>query len=195
MKLIFATNNLHKIKEVAPLLPLSVELIGLKELGFIDDIPETATTIEGNASLKSNFIFKKFNQNCFSDDTGLEIDALGGEPGVFSARYAGEGCNFSDNIKKVLEKMQNVKHRIAIFRTVISLILNGKEYFFEGKIEGEIIPEAKGSDGFGYDPIFLPNGYNITFAQMPLIEKNKISHRALAINKLVDFLNNYNSIN
>lgn len=193
MKLIFATNNLHKINEVAPLMPQNIELIGLNNLGFKGDIPETADTLEGNASLKSHFIYNKYGINCFSDDTGLEIDALGGEPGVFSARYAGVECSFSDNIKKVLEKMQSIKNRKAVFRTVISLILNNKEYLFEGNVEGQIITELRGNGGFGYDPIFLPKGYDLTFAQMSLDKKNKISHRALAISKLVEFLKNISS--
>lgn len=195
MELVFATNNQHKINEVAPLMPASIKLIGLKQLGFNGDIPETADTLEGNASMKSYFIYNQYNTNCFSDDTGLEIDALNGEPGVYSARYAGEGCSFKDNIMKVLTKLHGVENRKAKFRTVISLIINGKEYLFEGKIEGQIIKEVKGSEGFGYDPIFLPDGYNITFAQMPLEQKNIISHRALAVKKLVDFLYNYKSIN
>ncbi len=195
MELVFATNNQHKINEVAPLMPASIKLIGLKQLGFNGDIPETADTLEGNASMKSYFIYNQYNTNCFSDDTGLEIDALNGEPGVYSARYAGEGCSFKDNIMKVLTKLHGVENRKAKFRTVISLIINGKEYLFEGKIEGQIIKEVKGSEGFGYDPIFLPDGYNITFAQMPLEQKNVISHRALAVKKLVDFLYNYKSIN
>lgn len=195
MELVFATNNQHKINEVAPLMPASIKLIGLKQLGFNGDIPETADTLEGNASMKSYFIYNQYNTNCFSDDTGLEIDALNGEPGVYSARYAGKGCSFKDNIMKVLSKLRGIENRKAKFRTVISLIIDGKEYLFEGKIEGQIIKEVKGSEGFGYDPIFLPDGYNITFAQMPLEQKNVISHRALAVKKLVDFLYNYKSIN
>ncbi|MFZ4400007.1 MAG: non-canonical purine NTP diphosphatase [Bacteroidales bacterium] len=189
MELVFATNNLHKIKEVSPLIKNSFHLLCLSDLNFNEDIPETQPTIEGNASQKSHFIYDKFALNCFADDTGLEIEALAGEPGVFSARYAGEGCNFQDNIDKVLMKLEGVNNRNARFRTVISLILEGKEHLFEGIVKGKILTEKHGNDGFGYDPIFMPDGFGISFAEMSLEEKNKVSHRAIATKKLAEFLN------
>lgn len=192
MKLIFATQNQNKVKELQRLMPKSIELLSLKDIGCDDDIPETAPDLQGNASQKSNYVVKKFNVNCFADDTGLEIEALNNEPGVLSARYAGEQKNSNDNMDLVLEKLQNVSNRKARFRTVISLILNGKEYIFEGEAKGEILKQKCGTDGFGYDPIFKPKGYDITFAEMSLDEKNKISHRGKAVRKLVDFLTNMN---
>lgn len=189
MKLIFASNNENKIKEVKAKLP-SYEIIGLKEFGINEDIPETAKTIEGNASIKSTYIYDQYKTNCFSDDTGLEIEALDGEPGVYSARYAGEEKNADKNMDLVLEKLANKENRNARFKTVISLFLDGKEYLFEGIVNGTIIKEKRGEKGFGYDPIFVPNGYTKTFAELPLEEKNKISHRALAVDQLVDFLEN-----
>lgn len=187
MKLIFASNNENKIKEVKAKLP-SYEIIGLKEFGIDEDIPETAKTIEGNASIKSTYIYDQYKTNCFSDDTGLEIEALDGEPGVYSARYAGEEKNADKNMDLVLEKLANKENRNARFKTVISLFLDGKEHLFEGIVNGTIIKEKRGKKGFGYDPIFVPNGYTKTFAELPLEEKNKISHRALAVDQLVDFL-------
>lgn len=187
MKLIFASNNENKIKEVKAKLP-SYEIIGLKEFGINEDIPETAKTIEGNASIKSTYIYDQYKTNCFSDDTGLEIEALDGEPGVYSARYAGEEKNADKNMDLVLEKLANKENRNARFKTVISLFLDGKEHLFEGIVNGTIIKEKRGKKGFGYDPIFVPNGYTKTFAELPLEEKNKISHRALAVDQLVDFL-------
>jgi len=189
MELVFATNNQHKIKEISPLIENSFQLLSLADLSFFEEIPETQATLEGNASQKSHFIFDKFAVNCFADDTGLEIEALDGEPGVYSARYAGEGCNFQDNIDKVLLKMDGIINRKARFRTVISLILEGKEYFFEGYVNGIILTEKYGTDGFGYDPIFMPDGYSISFAEMTLEEKNRISHRSMAVGKLAVFLN------
>jgi XTP/dITP diphosphohydrolase len=189
MKLVFATNNQHKIKEISPLIQSSFQLLSLSDIGFSEEIPETQLTLEGNASQKSHFIFDKYTINCFADDTGLEIDALEGEPGVFSARYAGEGCSFQDNIDKVLFKMQGITNREARFRTVISLILDGTEYFFEGFVKGKILTEKHGNDGFGYDPIFMPVNFNISFAEMTLAQKNKISHRSMAMEKLIRFLN------
>ncbi len=189
MELVFATNNQHKIKEISPLIQHSFHLLSLSDINFFEEIPETQPTLEGNASQKSHFIFDKFALNCFADDTGLEIEALDSEPGVYSARYAGEGCNFQDNIDKVLMKMLGEINRKARFRTVISLILNGKEYFFEGFVNGIILTEKYGNDGFGYDPIFMPDGYPISFAEMTLEEKNKISHRSMAVGKLSAFLN------
>lgn len=189
MELVFATNNTHKIKEISPLITNSFRLLSLSDLNFFEDIPETQATLEGNASQKSHYIFDRYAINCFADDTGLEIEALNGEPGVYSARYAGEGCNFQDNIDKVLLKMQGITHRNARFRTVISLLLDGKEYFFEGYVNGKILTEKHGNDGFGYDPIFMPDNYTISFAEMTLEEKNKISHRGMAVRKLAAFLN------
>jgi XTP/dITP diphosphohydrolase len=190
MELVFATNNSHKIKEISPLITNSFRLLSLTDLNFFEDIPETQATLQGNASQKSHYIFDRYAINCFADDTGLEIEALNGEPGVYSARYAGEGCNFQDNIDKVLLKMQGITHRNARFRTVISLLLDGKEYFFEGYVNGKILTEKHGNDGFGYDPIFMPDNYSISFAEMTLEEKNKISHRGMAVRKLAAFLNN-----
>lgn len=189
-KLIFATNNLHKLSEIRNILAGKYEILGLKDIGYEGDIPETGTTLHENASIKSKFIFENFGVDCFSDDTGLEIDALGGKPGVYSARYAGEEANPDKNIEKVLLEMKGTVSRSARFKTAISLILNGKEYFFEGKIEGEIISEKRGKTGFGYDPIFIPEGYTNTFAEMDGAVKNQISHRALATSKLASFLEN-----
>lgn len=201
MKLIFATNNKHKLEEVQKLLPSSVQLITLAEAGIHADIPETAETLEGNASIKSHFVFERTGINCFADDTGLEVEALDGAPGVYSARYAGENCSFSDNVNKLLNEMQGKDNRKARFRTVISLLLNGKEYFFEGIVDGEITKEVRGEEGFGYDPVFTPSlphpygggvrqdgGGGVTFAEMTMEEKNSISHRARAVEKLVAFL-------
>ncbi len=189
MELVFATNNLHKIKEISPLIQNDFHLLSLSDLNFYDEIPETQDSLEGNASQKAQTIFNKFAKNCFADDTGLEIEALDGEPGVYSARYAGEGCSFQDNIDKVLQKMQGINNRKARFRTVISLILEGKEYFFEGCVNGKILTEKHGNDGFGYDPIFMPDGFSISFAEMTLEQKNQISHRSIAVGNLVAFLN------
>lgn len=186
--LIFATNNKHKIEEVKHILHDQFKIVSLKEIGFFEDIPETEPTLEGNASLKAWHIFNKYHANCFADDTGLEVEALNGEPGVFSARYAGEGHDFSLNVDKLLRNMAGLNKRTARFRTVISLINNGNEYFFEGIINGTIIEERKGINGFGYDPVFIPEGYNITMAEMPSELKNKISHRAIAMQKMADFL-------
>jgi len=188
-ELIFATNNLHKITEIQSLIGDNFILKSLQQIGCTEDIPETAPTLEGNALLKAQYIYNKYGKNCFADDTGLEIESLDGRPGVFSARYATDGHDFEANIDKVLEELQGVENRDARFRTVIALILDGSVHYFEGIVNGEIIAERKGTKGFGYDPVFLPNGYDQTFAEMPLSEKNKISHRARAVNKLVDFLN------
>lgn len=189
MELVFATNNQHKIKEISPLINGSFRLLSLNDIKCFEEIPETSETIAGNASQKSQYIWKKFSINCFADDTGLEIEALNGEPGVYSARYAGKTCSFQDNIDKVLDKMQGESNRKARFRTVISLIIDGNELQFEGIVNGTILTEKKGVDGFGYDPIFQPEGYDITFAEMTLEEKNLISHRGIATRKLVDILN------
>ena len=188
-KIIFATNNKHKLEEVQQILANNFEVLGLKEIGFEGDILETGKTLEENASIKSKFVFEKFGMNCFSDDTGLEIEALEGGPGVYSARYAGEEANAEKNIAKVLNELRGKQNRKARFRTVVSLILDGKEHFFEGIVNGQIIDEKRGGDGFGYDPVFMPDGYELTFAEMPAEQKNKISHRSRAINKLARFLN------
>lgn len=188
MKLVFATNNAHKLSEVRAIAGARFSIISLQELGCFNEIPETGDTLTDNALQKAKYIHDRFHCNCFADDTGLEIEALAGRPGVYSARYAGEHCSSQDNIQKVLHELQDVANRKACFKTVIALILDGKNYFFEGAIEGEIIEDIKGSQGFGYDPIFKPLGYDKTFAEMTEAEKNSISHRALATKKLNDFL-------
>ena len=189
MKLLFATNNQHKLREVREILGDAVQVLSLKDIGFESEIPETQETIEGNASQKARFIHDHTGMDCFADDTGLEIDALDGRPGVYSARYAGENCSFEDNIDKILEELKGIEKRTARFRCVICLILEGKEFLFEGKIEGIIINEKIGSGGFGYDPVFLPAGYKNTFAEMPAYLKNRLSHRGRAVSKMLRFLN------
>ncbi len=187
-KLVFATNNLHKLEEVSAILGNQIELLSLNDINCHTDIPETADTLEGNALLKSRFIYENYGMNCFADDTGLEVEALEGAPGVYSARYAGDGHNSEANMIKLLDNLKEKKNRKAQFRTAISLIIDEKEYLFEGIIKGEIGTIKKGDSGFGYDPIFVPEGYNETFAELGSDIKNKISHRALAINKLCEFL-------
>ena len=187
-KLIFATNNIYKIEEIRNVEGLNFQIQSLSDINFQDTIPEDYDTLKENALQKARYIYDRFGINCFADDTGFEIDALGGRPGVRSARYAGEECNFENNVKKVLEEMQGISKRSARFRTVIALVMDGKEKFFDGVAEGEIIHERRGSGGFGYDPIFIPNNYVPTFAEMSLNEKNKISHRAKAVSKLIDYL-------
>ncbi len=186
--LIFATNNQNKVEEVRAVLGKLFNIITLKEAGIDIDIPEPHDTLEANATEKSKTIFELTKQNCFSEDTGLEVVALNGEPGVKSARYAGEDRSFDDNIDKLLSKLQLFENRAARFRTVISLILYDKEYFFEGICPGKIIHERKGSHGFGYDPVFVPDGSDKTFAEMDMAEKNKFSHRKKAMEKLINFL-------
>lgn len=188
MILVFATHNENKLKEVKKLLPEFVELISLTDMGCKEEIPETGTTIEENAVIKSRFVYERYHTNCFSDDSGLEVDVLDGKPGVLSARYAGEPKNDQRNIQKLLEALKKENNRKARFKTVISLIMNGREFLFEGIINGNITNEPIGSGGFGYDPVFIPDGSSKTFAQMDLSEKNKISHRALAIDRLVEFI-------
>jgi len=188
VELVFATNNSHKLNELRAIVGNRFSIISLKELGCFDEIPETGTTLTENALQKANYIHERYHCNCFADDTGLEIEALDGSPGVYSARYAGEHCSFKDNIQKVLQELQGVKNRKACFITVIALILNGKNYLFEGRIKGEIIEKEEGNKGFGYDPVFKPLGFNKTFAEMDEVKKNSISHRALATKKLNDFL-------
>lgn len=188
MKLIFATHNQNKLSEVKALMPQNIELLGLRDINFHEDIEETALTIEGNASLKSTAIYKSVGINCFSDDSGLLVDALNGEPGVHSARYAGEQKNDEDNIRKILTELNGKENRKAHFKTVMSLIVEGKEHLFEGKINGTIITEKRGNNGFGYDPIFVPDGFTKTFAEMTKEEKSSISHRGIALKKLIEFL-------
>jgi XTP/dITP diphosphohydrolase len=187
-QIVFASNNAHKLKEVSHYLKDYSQVLSLKEIGFNEDIPEPYHTLEENALTKSQTIFQKFNMNCFADDTGLEVEALNGAPGVYSARYAGPNCSFDDNVNKLLEELKTVENRKARFRTVISLILDGEKYFFEGIVNGVITHKRSGTDGFGYDPIFKPDGQNITFAEMSLDDKNQISHRGRAVLKLVNFL-------
>lgn len=189
MQLLFATNNKNKIKEIASHISSKINLLGLEDIGCKDELPETQDTLEGNALQKARFVHDNYKVNCFSDDTGLEVEALDGRPGVYSARYAGEQKSAEDNMDKILGEMKQFENRKAKFRTVIALIFDGKEFLFEGFIEGKITYEKKGGKGFGYDPIFIPDGSQMTFAEMNLDEKNKISHRALAVNKLVNFLN------
>jgi XTP/dITP diphosphohydrolase len=188
--IIFATNNQNKVEEVRAVLGSRFNIITLKEAGIDIDIPEPHDTLEANASEKSKTIFTITNKNCFSEDTGLEVVALNGEPGVKSARYAGEGRSFDNNIEKLLGKLSSSDNKTARFRTVISLILDDKEYFFEGICNGKIIAEKKGNNGFGYDPVFIPDGSDKTFAEMDMAEKNKFSHRKKAMEKLIIFLNN-----
>ena len=188
-KLVFATNNAHKLDEISAILGEKVELSSLKDIHCDIDIPETSDTLEGNAMLKAEYIYEHYGLDCFADDTGLEVEALNGEPGVCSARYAGgEGHNAEANMQKLLQNMQGVQNRKAQFRTVICLITNGKKHLFEGVVKGEIIKEKRGDSGSGYDPIFMPEGYDKTFAELGNETKNKISHRALAVEKLCRFL-------
>ncbi len=190
-KIVFATNNKHKLNEIRNILIGDYEVFGLQDIGFGNDIPETGSTLKENASIKSKTIFDLYNINCFSDDTGLIIESLGGDPGVYSARYAGCGATYEENVDKVLFKLKGQNNRKAAFSTVISLLFDNIEYFFEGKISGTIANKRYGDGGFGYDPIFIPEGYDITFAEMPIEIKNKISHRAIATQKLVAFLNKH----
>lgn len=187
--LVFATNNPNKLKEIRNAVS-DFKIISLNELNINEDIPETGNTLQENALQKASYIFNKTGENCFADDTGLEIQALNNQPGVYSARYAGENCTPEDNIQKVLSKLNGIKNRNAKFKTVITLILNNKTYFFEGEVKGIILEEKTGDKGFGYDPIFRPNGFDVSFAQMSTQQKNEISHRGLAVKKLVEFLQN-----
>jgi len=187
-ELVFATNNAHKLSEVQHLLGKKFLLLSLKDIHLEEEIPEDYDTLEQNALQKARYIFDKTRKNCFADDTGLEVDALNGRPGVYSARYAGEGKNPKDNIKKLLKELDGVANRKARFRTVVALIIDNQEYLFEGIVNGQIIESERGTDGFGYDPVFLPDGFSLTFAEMMLDQKNLISHRARAIGQLVDFL-------
>lgn len=188
MKLVFATNNKHKLEEVRAILPPTVELVSLADIHCQDDIPETADTLEGNALQKAHYIKEHYGLDCFADDTGLEVEALGNAPGVYSARYAGPEHDARANMEKLIRELAGKENRQARFRTVIALLLDGKEYCFEGIINGSIIDEKRGGAGFGYDPIFIPAGYDQTFAEMGNDLKNTISHRALAVRELADFL-------
>ena len=189
MKLVFATNNLHKLKEVQEMLSNSIEVLSLKDIGCFEDIEETESTLEGNAKLKADYITEKYGFDCFADDTGLEVEALDGNPGVYSARYAGEHGNAEKNMEKLLNELQNKSSRKAKFRTIIALNLRNKQYLFEGICDGEILNEKTGVKGFGYDPIFKPSNASCSFAEMNSEEKNIISHRGIAIQELVQFLN------
>lgn len=187
-KFVFATNNAHKLEEVKDILGDKIELLSLKDINCHEEIPETADTLAGNALLKARYVYEKYHLNCFADDTGLEVEALKGAPGVYSARYAGDAHNSEANMKKLLHELENAENRKAQFHTVFALIIDGKEHLFEGTVKGEITKVHKGTSGFGYDPIFQPEGYSQTFAEMGNEEKNKISHRAKATQKLCKFL-------
>jgi len=188
MKLVFATNNSNKLSELQALFPDGIEVLSLKDINCNEELPETNPTLEENALQKAKYVYQNYGFNCFADDSGLEIEALGGAPGVYSSRYAGEDCKPEENMKKVLIKLENEENRNAKFRTVIALIINGEENLFEGECNGEIAKTKSGVEGFGYDPIFTPEGYGITFAQMSKQEKGVISHRGKAVKKLVGFL-------
>ena len=188
MKIVFATNNPNKLAEIRQLMPKGIVILSLKDINCFEELPETSETLEDNAAQKAFYVFDNYGQNCFADDTGLEIDALDGRPGVYSARYAGLECKPEDNIQKILGEMKGELNRDASFRTIISLVIDGKEFQFEGKVEGQITPEKWGEKGFGYDPIFLPDGHENSFAQMSMEEKSAISHRGKAVKKLIQFL-------
>lgn len=190
MKICFATNNKNKLQEIRKAFGDSYEIVSLQDIGCNEELPETQTTIEGNSSQKAQYVAQKYKVNCFADDTGLEINALNGEPGVYSARYAGENCSFQDNMDKVLNNLKGETNRKANFKTVITLVIEGKEHQFSGICEGVIRTEECGSEGFGYDPIFEPKGFNNTFAEMSMEQKNAISHRGKAVKQLSAFLLN-----
>jgi len=191
MKLVFATNNQHKLQEIKQILGDSIELLSLNDINCDEEIPENQETIEGNAAEKSFYIFNKFGLNCFADDTGLEIEVLNGEPGVYSARYAGEEKSAEKNMDLVLQKLSEIKNRKARFKTVISLVIDGQEIQFEGIVNGHILEEKRGKTGFGYDPIFQPDESHLSFAEMTMEEKGKISHRGRAVQKLVEYLTHF----
>lgn len=188
MKLVFATNNRHKLDEVRAIVGDKIDILSLNDIGCHDDIPETADTLQGNALIKARYIYEKYGTDCFADDTGLEVEALGGEPGVYSARYAGEECDSETNMKKLLHNLTGKKNRNAQFRTVIALIIGGEEKLFNGIVKGSITEEKRGDSGFGYDPIFIPEGFSESFAQMGSDQKNSISHRYRATRQLSDYL-------
>jgi len=192
-KLVVATNNAHKLEEISAILGDEMELLSLKDIQCFDEIPETANTLEGNARQKAEYIYRNYGMDCFADDTGLEVEALGGAPGVFSARYAGDGHDSEANMQKLLQELKGKENRKAQFRTAICLIMEGKEYQFEGIVKGEIIKEKRGGAGFGYDPIFTPEGHDLTFAELGNEIKNTISHRARAVEALCKFLKEYHN--
>ncbi len=194
MELIFATHNQHKTEEAREIAASFIQIKNLKDIGCFEEIPETADTLPGNALQKARYVQEHFHVNCFADDTGLEVEVLDGRPGVYSARYAGEHCSYQDNVDKLLREMKGMTNRRACFKTVIALILDGKEYLFEGRVDGRIIEDQRGMSGFGYDPVFLPEGFDRTFAEMSEEEKNGISHRGRAIRKMMDFLKNHKNI-
>lgn len=188
MKLVFASNNKNKIQEIQALVPNTIQIVSLEDIGCTEDIPETADTIEGNAILKANYVTEKYGYDCFADDTGLEVEALNGAPGVYSARYAGEQKDANDNMDKLLSELKDKSNRKANFKTVIALNLNGKQNLFTGIINGKIIDEKIGTNGFGYDPIFVADGFDKTFAELSMKEKSTISHRGIAVKELILFL-------
>jgi XTP/dITP diphosphohydrolase len=187
-QIVFATNNKNKLREIREIMNDLYEVLSLDDIGCHEEIVEDAETIEGNAKIKADFVTNKYHVDCFADDTGLEVEALNGAPGVYSARYAGEHCSYQDNVNKMLNAMKGKTNRKAAFRTVIALNLDGKSYTFEGRCDGQIVESQRGTDGFGYDPIFMPDGFNQTFAEMSHEEKNAISHRGRATKKLIAFL-------
>ena len=190
MDIVFATHNRHKSEEACQILGPRWTLRNLHDLGQTEEIPETADTLQGNALQKAQFVYDKYHLSCFADDTGLEVEALNGAPGVYSARYAGEHCSFADNVNKLLHEMQGKTNRRACFKTVVALILDGEAHFFEGRVDGTIIESPRGGGGFGYGPVFVPDGFSETFAEMSAEQKNKISHRGRAMAKLIEFLQN-----
>ncbi len=190
MDIVFATHNRHKSEEACQILGPRWTLRNLHDLGQTEEIPETADTLQGNALQKAQFVYDKYHLSCFADDTGLEVEALNGAPGVYSARYAGEHCSFADNVNKLLHEMQGKTNRRACFKTVVAIILDGEAHFFEGRVDGTIIESPRGGEGFGYDPVFVPDGFSETFAEMSAEQKNKISHRGRAMAKLIEFLQN-----
>ena len=192
MKLVFASNNKNKIQEIQALVPNTIQIVSLEDIGCTEDIPETADTIEGNAILKANYVTSKYGYDCFADDTGLEVEALNGAPGVYSARYAGEQKDANDNMDKLLSELKDKSNRKANFKTVIALNLNGKQNLFTGIINGKIIKEKIGTNGFGYDPIFVADGFDKTFAELSMEEKSTISHRGIAVKELILFLQKLN---
>ena len=194
-ELVFATSNKGKYNEVKKMMPRNINLLSLNDLNFIGDIQETGKTLKQNAKIKSDFIFNKFGINCFADDSGLEIDSLNGMPGIYSARFAGKTCNSNDNIEKVWKLLTGYKNTDAKFKSILSLNIDGKTFFFKGKIDGKIIFNKRGTNGFGYDSIFIPNGYNKTFAELNSVEKNEISHRSKALKRLIIFLDKKNICN
>lgn len=189
-KIVFATNNKNKLREMREIMDGLYEILSLDDIGCHDDIVEDADTIQGNAKIKADYITSRYHVDCFADDTGLEVEALGGAPGVYSARYAGEHCSYHDNVVKLLAALHGIDNRKACFRTAIALNMDGQTRFFEGRCDGAITTEAHGEGGFGYDPVFMPDGFETTFAEMPAEQKNSISHRGRATQKLIDYLKN-----